>query len=69
MSLIRVYQILNLRKVYDLRVPSMLKIKNYRYAKEHQSWARENFLASRQRQRDNLTEPQGPVRDQKQFAK
>ena len=34
----------------------------YRY---NQSWARDNFLASRQRQQDNVTQPQGPVRDQK----
>ena len=34
-----------------------------------QSWARDNFLALRQRQRDNVTEPQGPVRDQKKFEK
>ena len=34
-----------------------------------QSWARDNFLASGQRQRDNVTEPQGPVRDQKKFEK
>ena len=34
-----------------------------------QSWARDNFFASRQRQRDNVTEPQGPVRDPKKFEK
>ena len=34
-----------------------------------QSWARDNVLASRQRQRDNVTEPQEPVRDQKKFKK
>ena len=34
-----------------------------------QGWARDNFLASRQRQHDNVTEPQGPVRDQTKFEK
>ena len=30
-------------------------------------WARDNYLASRQRQRDNIIQPQGPVRDQKKI--
>ena len=34
-----------------------------------QSWARDNCLASRQRQRNNVTEPKGPVRNQKKFEK
>ena len=34
-----------------------------------QSWARHNFLASRQRQRDNVIYPHGPVRDQKKIEK
>ena len=34
-----------------------------------QSWARKHFLASQQQQRDNVTEPQGPVRDPKKFEK
>ena len=36
---------------------------------QNQSWARDNFLASRQRQRNYVTEPQGPVRDQKKIQK
>ena len=32
-----------------------------------QSWARDNFLALRHR--DNVTEPEGTVRDQKKFEK
>ena len=33
--------------------------KNLRFLFRIQSWARDNFLASRQRQRDNVIEPQG----------
>ena len=32
-------------------------------------WARNNAFASRQWQRDNVTEPQEPVRDQKKLEK
>ena len=37
--------------------------------KNKQRWAHDNFLALRQRQRENVTEPQGPVRDQKKIRK
>ena len=37
--------------------------------KNKQRWAHDNFLALRQQQRENVTEPQGPVRDQKKFEK
>ena len=37
--------------------------------KNKQRWTHDNFLALRQRQRENVTEPQGPVRDQKKFEK
>ena len=34
-----------------------------------QIWARDNFLASRQRQCDNIIEHQGPVSEKKKFEK
>ena len=37
--------------------------------RKNQSWACDDFLALRQRQHNNVTEPQGPVRDQKKFEK
>ena len=33
----------------------------------HKSWARDNFLASRQQQRDNVIEPHGQEQIQKIF--
>ena len=50
--------------------PYMVQCKSYcASSSPYKSWARDNFLASRQRQRDNVIEPRGPVRDQTKIEK
>ena len=59
----------NLTMLANLLLLCIFVLRKFATTVQYTSWARNNCLASRQPQRDNVTEPQGPVRDQKKFEK